>query len=148
MRAFKIFGVLAVLLLLAMLLTNGLSRPSCTFVNGAGTLTIKLSDLSPGTVRTFCYRSQAGEKLRFLLAKDASGQIHAVFDACRQCYNFHKGYTYSHGYLVCRLCGNRYRVEAAGIGKASCVPVPLIHQTLSDRVTVKVADLKAGKWLF
>src|SRR5438876_1717239 len=127
MRAFKIFSVLAVLLLLIALLTNGLSRPACTFLNGASNLTIKLSDLGPGTVRTFCYRNQAGEKLRFLLARDASGQVHTVFDACRQCYKFHKGYTYSRGYLICRLCGNHYRVEAAGLGKASCVPVQLVH---------------------
>jgi uncharacterized membrane protein len=144
----KVLGVLAVLLLAGTLLMSRMSRPACTLLSGAETLTIKLGDLAPGKIRAFCYTDEAGRKLRFLLARDSSGQVHAVFDACRQCYKFHKGYSYSHGYLICRLCGNRYPIEVASPGAASCVPVPLVHQTGRDRVAIKVADVKAGKWLF
>lgn len=144
----KVLGVAAGLLVAGTLLMSRISRPACTFLSAADTLTIKLGDLAPGKVRAFCYTDEAGRKLRFLLARDSSGEVHAVFDACRQCYKFHKGYTYSHGYLICRLCGNRYPIEIASTGEASCVPVPLVHQTGRDQVMIKVADVKAGKGLF
>src|SRR6266436_3439740 len=91
--AFKVLALMAALIVIAGLLTNSLSHLSCTVLNGAATLTIKLGDLGPGTVRAFCYRDPAGRKLRFLLARDSSGRVHTVFDACGQCYKFHKGYS-------------------------------------------------------
>ncbi|HTW87605.1 MAG TPA: Fe-S-containing protein [Candidatus Binataceae bacterium] len=144
----KVLGMLAILLIAGTLLMSRISRPACTSLRGTDTLTVKLADLAPGKIRAFCYKDEAGRKLRFLLARDSGGQVHAVFDACRQCYKFHKGYDYSHGYLICRVCGNRYPIGAVSTGEGSCVPVPLSHQTSHGQVTIKVADVKAGKWWF
>lgn len=145
----KVLGMLAILFIAGTLLMSRISHPACTSLSGGtDTLTVKLGDLVPGKIRAFCYTDEAGRKLRFLLARDSGGQVHAVFDACRQCYKFHKGYSYSHGYLICRLCGNRYPISAASTGAGSCVPVPLAHQTGHAQVTIKVADVEAGKWLF
>jgi uncharacterized membrane protein len=146
--AFKVLGLMAVVVALGALLTKSLFHFPCTMLTGAATLTIRLGDLAPGTVRAFCYRDRAGQQLRFLLARDTSGRVHTVFDACGQCYKFHKGYSYSGRYLICRLCGNRYPITDMHVGRASCVPVPLRSAAGRDEATIKVADIKAGRWLF
>src|SRR5215472_6318105 len=118
---FTLVALMAAVVAIGALLTGSLFHLPCTLLNGATTLTIKLAALAPGTVRAFCYRDQADQKLRFLLASDSSGRVHTVFDACGQCYKFHKGYSYSGRYLICRLCGNRYPITQIKTGKASCV---------------------------
>jgi uncharacterized membrane protein len=144
----EVFILVAALVAIGAMLTKSLFPLPCTLLNGATTLTIKLDDIAPGTVRAFCYRDRGGQKLRFLLARDANGTVHTVFDACEQCYKFHKGYSYSGGYLICRVCGNRYPIAEMNAGKASCVPVPLKSKTEHAEARIKVADVKAGKWLF
>lgn len=146
--AFKATVLGATLVAIGAMLTKSRFYLPCTLLNDAATLTIKLSDLAPGMVRAFCYRDQTGQKLRFLLARDSDGKVHTVFDACGQCYKFHKGYSFSGGYLICRLCGNRYPIHEMNAGKASCVPVPLSSKTEHNEARIKVADVKAGKWLF
>ncbi len=125
-----------------------LVRPRCVDLRGTETLSVPLARLAAGAVRRFCYRDSAGERLRFLLARGADGRVHAVFDACRQCYKFHQGYDVAHGMLICRLCGNRYSVDHMDRGEASCVPVTLPHRENAGRVTIKVSDVKSGTGLF
>jgi uncharacterized membrane protein len=71
-----------------------------------------------------------------------------VFDACRQCFAFHRGYRIARGELICRVCGNHYPIDRMTEGKASCVPVSLQHEDDSGIVHIKTADLKAGRALF
>lgn len=145
---FKGFALLAALAALGMLTINSKSRPACTLLQGANTLHINLDGLARGNVRAFCYDGSAGRKLRFLLARDSDGKIHSVFDACRQCYKYHEGYTWSHGYVICRWCGTRYRIKNISVGKASCAPVPLASRVHGNEVAIKVKNIEAGKWLF
>ncbi|HVB82155.1 MAG TPA: Fe-S-containing protein [Candidatus Binataceae bacterium] len=123
-------------------------RQRCTELRGVGMLTVSVARLADGDARLFCYRDRAGERLRFLLARGNDGKIRAVFDACRQCYKFHKGYAVAHGMLICRLCGNRYPIDRMTKGEASCVPVSLPHHEDSSKVEVKVSDLKSEAALF
>ena len=146
--ALTVFALMAVLVTIGAILTKSRFYLPCTLLNGAATLTIKLGDQAPGTVRAFCYRDPTGQRLQFLLARDSNGKVQTVFDACGQCYKFHKGYSYSGGYLICRLCGNRYPIPEMNTGKASCVPVALSSKTEHGEARIKVADIKAGKWLF
>jgi len=146
--ALTAFALMAVLVTIGAILTKSRFYLPCTLLNGAVTLTIKLGDLAPGTVRAFCYRDPTGQRLQFLLARDSNGKVQTVFDACGQCYKFHKGYSYSGGYLICRLCGNRYPIPQMKAGKASCVPVPLSSKIDQGEARIKVTDVKAGKWLF
>lgn len=111
-------------------------------------MTVALSRLAGGAAHLFCYRNNAGERLRFLLARGDDGKVRAVFDACRQCYTFHQGYDVAHGMLICRLCGNRYPIDHMTRGAASCVPVALPHHDDGSKVVVNVSDLKAGAGLF
>ncbi|MGH7000563.1 MAG: Fe-S-containing protein [Stellaceae bacterium] len=122
-------------------------RPRCTHVSGGERLEIPIADLARGATSFFCY-SDAGDQVRFILARDDEGVVHSVLDACHQCSSFHKGYTASRGEVICRLCGNRYPIRALEAGKASCVPATLPNRQHDGLVEVKVADLKQGRQLF
>ncbi len=147
--ALKWMGAAAAVIAAAALLSNLELPPRCTRVAGAGGVSIDLSALARGQARLFCYQDQAGDKIRFILARGSDGAVHSVFDACRQCYSYRKGYRLNpNGNLVCRLCGNRYSVDNMMNGKASCVPVALRHQQSGSTVRISAADIRGGRGLF
>jgi uncharacterized membrane protein len=141
-------GTISALIVVGALLAGPFERPGCTSLRGADYLEVSLSQLPYSSARFFCYRDNSGERLRFLLARDSRGKVYSVFDACRQCFKFHKGYIVKDGYVICRLCGTRYKLSDIRKGKASCVPVSLPLERQGDKVEVKVADLERGKALF
>ena len=122
--------------------------PRCSPLSGDAVVTASLDELTPGTARFFCYRDRAGDEVRFVLARTSNGTAHSVFDACRQCYRFHKGYTVADGFMVCRLCGNRYRLDQMKAGMASCQPIPLENRQHGNKVEIRVAALEKGQPLF
>jgi len=122
--------------------------PECIVANGTEIVTLSTNDLGRGSARFFCYRDHSGHLLRFVVARGDDGMIHSVFDACRQCYRFHKGYTVADGFLICRLCGNRYKLDEMRIGLASCQPVQLENSQSGEKVDVRVAALERGHFLF
>jgi uncharacterized membrane protein len=122
-------------------------EPACTMLSGGNTIDIAASQIEPNSVRFFCYEDH-GAEIRFLLARDPQGRVYSVVDACTQCYKYHKGYTFKDGFLVCRLCGNRYRLNNITTGEGSCVPIKLPSQNHNRTITVRVSDLKASRWLF
>jgi uncharacterized membrane protein len=132
----------------AIAITISMAKPGCTSVDGKDALVIAGHLLDRGTAKTFCYRDDAGKNLRFVLARGTDGKVRSVMDACAQCYTFHKGFTYSDGYLICRLCGNRYPINHILSGKASCVPVAVPSNEADGQVTIRTADLKKMRWLF
>lgn len=132
----------------ALAMTISMAKPACTAVDGKDQLIISGHLLDRGAAKTFCYRDEAGKKLRFVLARGTDGQVRSVMDACSQCYAYHKGFTYSDGYLICRLCGNRYPINHILQGKASCVPIAVPSTETNGNVTIRTADLKKMEWLF
>jgi uncharacterized membrane protein len=124
------------------------STTRCVSVNGAGEVRIDVSSLIRGTARMFCYTDDAGAKLRFVLARGNDGNVRSVFDACRQCFTYHRGYQLVAGELICRVCGNHYAIGNMSEGKASCVPASLPHDDAANLVRIKTADLRAGRSLF
>ena len=120
----------------------------CTAVEGKDELVVSGRALDRGTAETFCYRDEAGEKLRFVLARGTDGKVRSVMDACSPCYSYHKGFAYSDGYLICRLCGNRYPINHILQGKASCVPIAIPSTEDDGSVKRRTADLKKMEWLF
>jgi uncharacterized membrane protein len=117
-------------------------------VTGRGEIVLNVSSLARGAARMFCYTDDAGKKLRFVLARGSDGKLQSVFDACRQCFTYHRGYQVVGNDLICRVCGNHYPIEHMTNGKASCVPASLEHRESSDTVRIKTSDLQAGSALF
>jgi uncharacterized membrane protein len=124
------------------------SEPHFIAVTGAGSIDVSISGLKQGHVELFSYRDHAGDEIRFLLARDSNGRVHAAFDACERCYTYHRGYAASHGELICRFCGNHYKLEAMDSGLASCVPVKLRAQIAGQTAKIRSAELERGRQLF
>jgi uncharacterized membrane protein len=121
--------------------------PQLTEVKGKDSVTIPGTSLQKGGIRFFSYRDEVGKEIRFILGRDDTGQVHGAFDACQQCAQYHKGYSSSRGYLVCRFCGNRYRLNStAQLG--SCAPIKLPVQESGSAVSIDTARLKQHRGLF
>src|SRR5271169_5991031 len=120
----------------------------CTMVTGIDDVAINAFALRPGNARLFCYTDDAGKRLRFVLARGNDGKVRSVFDACRQCFAFHRGYRLVGGELICRVCGNHYPIDRMTEGKATCVPVNLPQEDDAGVVRIKTADLKAARAFF
>src|SRR5205807_2782833 len=131
-----------------LVLMTKLSSPRCELLTGASFLKVTAERVARGSANFFCYRDDAGTRLRFILARGEDGTVRSVLDACQQCYKFHKGFDVAGGYLICRLCGNRYPIGNMVAGKASCVPVTLPASESGGEIHVSVADLKKNAWLF
>ena len=111
-------------------------------------VTIPTDTLGREQVEFYSYSDRAGEELRFILGRDSNGEVHAAMDACQRCYTYHKGYIWSHGYLVCKFCGNRYKLQTMESGLGSCVPARLPVRATGRSVTIKSADLERERRLF
>jgi uncharacterized membrane protein len=132
----------------ALALATSAIRPMCTEVTGSDRVSVPLAELLPGSASFFCHRDDGGKRLRFILARDNQGKVHAILDACQQCGKFHEGYRASNGELICRVCGNHYKLADVERGEASCVPIRLSSQQVHDRIEVRVSDLKQVSTLF
>lgn len=124
------------------------SASNCRIVTGQDEVSVNVSAMRPGSAQLFCYTDAAGKRLRFVLARGSDGKMRSVFDACRQCFTFHRGYQIAGGELICRVCGNHYRIDRMTEGKASCVPASLPHEDASGRLRIRTADLRTGHALF
>ena len=142
------FIAAGLLALAAMLFAAIAAGPRYIAVSANSSVSIETNDWQRGDVHFFKYRDRAGDQIRFLLARDATGRTKAAFDACNRCYPYHKGYASSRGALFCRFCGNKYKLEAMESGLASCVPVKLPFQMAGQTVNIKPADLESARGLF
>jgi uncharacterized membrane protein len=124
------------------------ANSECTMVTGSDEVAVNVPRLHSDSAQLYCYKDEAGKRLRFVLARGEDGKVRSVFDACRQCFSFHRGYRISGGELICRVCGNHYPIARMTEGKASCVPVSLQHEDDGGIVHIKTADLRAGHALF
>jgi uncharacterized membrane protein len=142
-RARRIALALVAIIAVSTTVLSGVMRgPHFIPVFGRDVISIDLHDLGPGSVNFYSYQNGAGEQLRFLLARDSSGNLHGAMNACRRCYLYRKGYTSSGGYLVCRYCGNRYKLEEMSRGSSSCVPISIPVQVKGQTAQIKRADLE------
>jgi uncharacterized membrane protein len=141
--------VIGALAISAIVVGRPMIRPRCTALDVSGiTLSIPAAEIPVGAAKFYCVRDRAGALIRFVLARSSDGQVRSVFDACSQCYRFRKGYTVAGDYLICRLCGNRYRLHDMQKGMASCVPVGINANLNGGKIEVRVAELEKGRLLF
>ena len=143
---FKILGGAALAAAVGFLIFT--STSNCRMVTGRDDISVNVAAMRPGSAQLFCYTDDAGKRLRFVLARGTDGKIRSVFDACRQCFTFHRGYQVVGDELICRVCGNHYRIDRMTEGKASCVPASLKHEDASGTVRIRTADLRTGHAFF
>jgi Membrane iron-sulfur containing protein FtrD-like len=69
-------------------------------------------------------------------------------DACQRCYAYRHGFRSSGRYLICRVCGNRCKLDKVTTGIASCAPVNLRYQSTGKTVQIQTSDLKGASSFF
>jgi uncharacterized membrane protein len=136
---FKIFGGAVLAVGVGFLIFT--STSNCRMVMGREAIDVNVSAMRPGSAQLYCYTDDAGKKLRFVLARGTDGKMRSVFDA-------EASYQVVGGELICRVCGNHYRIDRMAEGKASCVPASLPHEDASGSVRIRTADLQAGHTFF
>jgi hypothetical protein len=95
-------------------------------------------------IRFFSYHSDPASEIRFLLTRDSDGHAHGAPDVCQRCHAYRHGFRSSGRYLICRVCGNRCKLDAVTTGIASCAPVNLRYQSTGKTVQIQTSDLKGA----
>ncbi len=122
--------------------------PRLIEVRGKGTISIPIATLPAGEARFYLYKSDDGARVKFILARDESGRVEAAIDACEECAAYGQGYSCSGGYIVCRYCGNRYKLSSLARGAGSCVPWKLNYVIHGDEVQISSAELTKWRRMF
>ena len=144
----KILFVFVPILLLSLLLV-GFSHAAKKIVkaDGAGTVTIALSELSP-TVNYFEF-SDNGVKIRFFAALGSDKKPRVAFDACDVCGGL-LGYTQRGADIECNKCGRVFTIDGIGTKNTGygCWPSYLPFIIKGDKIIIGAEDLKKGKARF
>jgi uncharacterized membrane protein len=119
-------------------------EPRFIVVAGSGTISISTATLRVAQARFYVYQGGDGSSVKFIVARDETGHVQAAIDACEECAAYHEGYSSSSGYVVCRFCGNRYKLSALATGSASCVPWKLNYTMRGDEIQISSGEL--SKW--
>ena len=120
------------------------NEPALIEVTGRNTISIPTTSLRRGEARFYLYRGEDGARVKFIVARDEAGRVEAALDACEQCAAHGEGYTSSKGYVICRYCGNRYRLRSLSTGWGSCVPLKLNYVVRNDDLLISTAEL--ARW--
>ena len=124
------------------------SGPRFSTVTGDGPISISTATLRSGEARFYIYHLRNGASVKFIVARDETGRIQAAIDACERCAAYREGYSFSDGHVVCRFCGNRYKIGSLASGAGSCVPFKLRYTLHGDAVQISSAELNKWSQLF
>jgi uncharacterized membrane protein len=145
MRIFAI-AALAASFLLALAACSG--KPAYQEVSGEdGEVRIERTAISEGAPAYFSY-SMRDKRVDFFVLRLRDGSVEAYIDACRKCYTRKRGFGALDGWIICRLCGERYPVEnLKGVG--SCYPIPLdVSEGGDGKYIISEDDLVAAAKYF
>ncbi|NSW76414.1 MAG: DUF2318 domain-containing protein [Candidatus Atribacteria bacterium] len=93
------------------------------FVQG-GAISISEKELQKHQVHFFHTFLSPERPIYFIVIRvDSNYQVLA--NACRLCFQAKSGFYEEDGYLVCKVCGNRYRIEEVATVQEGCSPVPI-----------------------
>lgn len=113
-----------------------------------GHIRVDLSEIERNSGRFFTYLSPSGRNVDYFVYKDSAGSGRAVFDACRSCYRWRRGYRLEGDHVVCSKCDLRFPLDGLAEGTGSCVPVALPATLEGSTLVLAVSDLRAGEKYF
>jgi high-affinity iron transporter len=105
-----------------------------------GRIEIPLLQVSDGNLHRFIVPDSG---VRFIIMK--TDKVYVAFDACEICGT--QGYVQESGALICLNCAADINPATIGTG-GGCNPIPLASETGSDRVVIRLEDLKSKGALF
>jgi len=93
-----------------------------------------------------------GTRLEVIAVKAPDGSLRTAFNACQVCYASGRGYYKQQGaVLICRNCGNRFRMNQVGIVSGGCNPIPITakDKKVTDKsIIISKEFLKEAKGIF
>jgi uncharacterized membrane protein len=157
MRRFKpIHGVLVVLVFVAAILVGELALEGRLGGSGFervtpgsdGTVRIDVSKLEPQEVRFFRFLNRGNQEVKFLVGRDASGQVQVAFDANEPCAKAKRGFRHEGEWLVCNKCDKAFRLAEVNAGGGGCKPIALKHRVNGGELLLAEGDVLQGWRLF
>jgi uncharacterized membrane protein len=127
-------------------LDGGLRRGSMERVSAAkdGTVRVDVAGIAPGKVKFFDFLNPGNQEVRFLVARDRTGELQVAFDAAENDYKRKLGFHQEGEWLVNNKCGTAVRLEEINAGSSGCRPTPLRHEVAGNTVLLQEADVLAG----
>ena len=116
----------------------------CGSPDRQGQVVLDVSDLTPQKAQFYRFLNAGNQEVKFFVARDVAGEIHAAFDANAICYKTKRGYTYQGEWVVCNKCDKAFRVTEINDGGGGCKPVPLAHRLDGDELVLQEGDILAG----
>jgi len=114
----------------------------------SGAVSLPVAKVSDGSAH-FYKVTDGDREIRFFIVKGADGVLHTAFDACDVCFKEKMGYDQAGDFMVCKNCNQRFATNRIGPHTVGgCNPSYLPAAIGTDRVIIKVADLRAGAGFF
>lgn len=145
-RRFRpVHGILLVLFVSGLVLgaqflyEGGLTRPKYQRVasDRQGVVRLDVADLAPSRVRFFRFINSGNQEVKFLVARDAEGDLHTAFDASENDFKMRRGFRQDGDWIVNNKCETSCRLEEISQG-GGCRPVPFRHRV--DGATLVIAE--------
>lgn len=105
---------------------------------------IDLAGLGRNEVRFFRFLNAGNQEVRFLVGKDADGQIQVAFDASDNDFKMNRGFRAQDGWVINNKCDSSFRLTEINSQPSGCAPVPLKFTRDGDRLVLAEADLLEG----
>jgi len=111
------------------------------------TIRISLSELSDKV--KFYELEDDGIKIRYFAVLGSDGKPRTAFDACDVCGGY-QGYEQHGTDITCRKCGRTFTIDGLGTKNKGygCWPSYLPYELDGDSLTLKLADIKEGRFRF
>lgn len=113
-------------------------------------LVIQINEIT--TDVTFYPIEVDGVELEVFAVEASDGTIRTAFNTCQICYSSGRGYYVQRDdVLVCRNCGNQYKMDDVEVTRGGCNPVPITGEdkTVDDTsIVIKKDFLVESKEIF
>jgi len=101
-------------------------------------IAVDTASLQPDVPKFFSYSGPDGKIDFFVIRID--GAVYSFLDACLSCTP-RKGFSFSHGYFTCKVCGTKYSVGEVKHGIGGCYPIRVPGEQRRDKYYIKVSSL-------
>lgn len=109
-----------------------------------GTVRIAVGDLGPNDARFFRFINSGNQEVRFLVGRDAGGELLAAFDASENDFKMNRGFRVLDGWVSNNKCDTSFRLGDVMSHPSGCAPVPVRFRAEGAEVVFTESDLLTG----
>lgn len=151
MRRFRpLHAVILVVVVLAgvlgadRLLSGNSNRYERVRPDAQGIVRIPVGDLAPDDARFYRFINSGNQEVRFLVGRDAGGELLAAFDASDNDFKMNRGFRVLDGWVSNNKCDTSFRLGDVMAHPSGCAPVPIRFRVEGDEVVFTEDDMLVG----